>query len=332
MEQDLCSAFILFPEKIASLLGASGTVGRMTTIYIRMILLFSPAFLINNILICFGRNDGRPGLAMVAMALGSLFNIVFDYIFIFPMKLGIFGAVLATGCSPVVGIITMMTHFMNPRRRQVKTVRKIPEKDISLKIISLGAGSLITEMSAGIVMIVFNFLMLKGGGNTAVAAYGIVANISLVVIAVFTGLAQGIQPLASSSYGNHGEKEAKIFRKYGIINVFVISAIISSGIFLFANEIAAIFNSEKNISLQKQAVFGLKIYFAATLFMGINIMMSIYYAAIGREKMAQIIALLRGIVLVIPVMILLFTIFGIDGVWFGVVVTEIITMLVGFMS
>ena len=61
-------------------------------------------------------------------------------------------------------------------------------------------------------------------------------------------------------------------------------------------------------------------------------MMSIYYAAIGREKMAQIIALLRGIVLVIPVMILLFTIFGIDGVWFGVVVTEIITMLVGFMS
>lgn len=323
---------ILFPGKIASLLGASGTVGRMTTIYIRMILLFSPAFLINNILICFGRNDGRPGLAMVAMALGSLFNIVFDYIFIFPMKLGIFGAVLATGCSPVVGIITMMTHFMNPRRRQVKTVRKIPEKAISLKIISLGAGSLITEMSAGIVMIVFNFLMLKGGGNTAVAAYGIVANISLVVIAVFTGLAQGIQPLASSSYGNHGEKEAKIFRKYGIINVFVISAIISSGIFLFANEIAAIFNSEKNISLQKQAVFGLKIYFAATLFMGINIMMSVYYAAIGREKMAQIIALLRGIVLVIPVMILLFTIFGIDGVWFGVVVTEIITMLVGFMS
>ena len=84
-------------EQMAVLVGADEQVYDMVRVYIRVILLFSPAFLMNNILNCYVRNDGNPSLSMKAMISGSVFNIIFDYIFIFPLHMGIFGAVLATG-------------------------------------------------------------------------------------------------------------------------------------------------------------------------------------------------------------------------------------------
>lgn len=87
---------IFFTSRIAYILGARGNIHNMTNVYIKMILLFSPMFMLNNVLLGFVRNDNHPRLAMIAMLMGSLFNIVFDYIFIFPFNMGIFGAVLAT--------------------------------------------------------------------------------------------------------------------------------------------------------------------------------------------------------------------------------------------
>ena len=77
----------------------------MTTTYLRMLWCFGPFFVMNNVLLAFTRNDGAPTVAMCGMIAGSLFNIVFDYIFIFPCGLGMFGAALATGFSPFVSIL-----------------------------------------------------------------------------------------------------------------------------------------------------------------------------------------------------------------------------------
>lgn len=85
---------------ITVLLGADQAVFEMTRTYLQVLLLFAPATLVNDVLLCFVRNDGDPRLSMLATAAGSLANIVLDYIFIFPMGMGIFGAVLATGMSP----------------------------------------------------------------------------------------------------------------------------------------------------------------------------------------------------------------------------------------
>ena len=74
----------------------------MTSTYIQFILLFAPAFMMNDVFLCFVRNDGAPRLAMTAMLIGSLSNIILDYIFIFPLQLGILGAVLATGFAPLI--------------------------------------------------------------------------------------------------------------------------------------------------------------------------------------------------------------------------------------
>lgn len=100
------------PERLSAALGAKGEVLAITTEYLWVVLMFSPFFLLNTVIQCFVRNDGAPRLVMMGTLFGSLFNIVFDYIFIFPMGLGMFGAALATGCSPIVSLLVLSSHCL----------------------------------------------------------------------------------------------------------------------------------------------------------------------------------------------------------------------------
>lgn len=104
------TAGMFFSSGITRLLGADNAVFEMTNTYLKVILLFSPVFILNNIFVAFIRNDGNPSLSMVAQICGSFFNVVFDYIFIFPLDMGILGAVLATGISPVVSMMLLCVH------------------------------------------------------------------------------------------------------------------------------------------------------------------------------------------------------------------------------
>ena len=97
------------------LLGADEVTFDMTTTYLRWILIFAPAFMLNEVLHCFVRNDDAPNLVMFATLAGSFANIVFDYIFIFPMNMGILGAVLATGSAPIFSILIMLPHWLKKK-------------------------------------------------------------------------------------------------------------------------------------------------------------------------------------------------------------------------
>ena len=194
----------------------------MTKTYIQVILLFAPAFMANDALICFVRNDGNPKLSMLGMLTGSFSNIILDYIFIFPLNMGIFGAVLATESAPVISLMILSKHWLT-KQNQFHFVRIKPSFRLIGNIISLGVPSFITEMASGIVMIVFNTIILHLQGNIGVAAYGVVANLSLVVISIYTGIAQGTQPILSKVYG-YGEHESqKQILKYALKTMLVIS-------------------------------------------------------------------------------------------------------------
>lgn len=106
---------LFFSNPLAIRLGADASVLGMTDTYLRWLLLFAPAFIFNDVLLCFVRNDESPQLSMIAMLIGSFSNIVLDYIFIFPMQLGIFGAIFATGLSPVISITMMLPHWLRKK-------------------------------------------------------------------------------------------------------------------------------------------------------------------------------------------------------------------------
>ena len=321
-------AGIFFSEELTKLLGADKDVFQMTKTYLQVILLFAPAFMANDAMLCFVRNDGNPKLAMIGMLTGSFSNIILDYIFIFPLNMGIFGAVLATGFAPVISLSVLSRHLLT-KQNQFHFVRM----NLSLRLIgnitSLGVPSFITEMASGIVIIAFNAIILRLQGNIGVAAYGVVANLSIVVISIYTGIAQGTQPILSRLYG-YGERESqKQILNYAVKTMLVISC----GIYLFfllsANPIVSIFNSERDIQLQQIAETGLKLYFTAIPFAGFNIILSSYFTSIEKALPAQIVSLSRGLLVIIPMALFLSFLLKMTGVWLSFPITECLVALAG---
>ena len=159
------------------------------------------------------------------------------------------------------------------------------------------------------------FRSLRLEGNTGVAAYGVIANLSLVVLAIYTGIAQGIQPLISSGHGAGNIRKMQAVLKYALWTTLIMSAGIYAVVFLGADGIAGVFNSEGNIQLQAMAVKGLKLYFTGCPFAGFNIIISMYFASSGRALPAHIISLMRGFIIIIPAAYLLSGAAGLTGIW-----------------
>lgn len=328
-------AGLFLSGSLTRLLGADAEVFEMTNTYLKVLLLFSPAFILNDLLLCFVRNDGNPQLAMAATITGSISNIILDYVFIFPCSMGIFGAVFATGLAPVIGIGVMAPHWL----KRDKGFHIIPAGlqarasaiTLSLGFPSLGFPSLLAQLSSGIVMILFNTIILRLLGNTGVAAYGVVANISLVVTSIFTGIAQGVQPLISRSYGRKETELMGKHLKYSLLSMAVFSAAVYLLLFVFASPVAGIFNSEQDPSLQRIAVEGLKLYFTSTPFTGFNIILSTWFTSVEKALPAQVISLLRGLLLIIPAAFLMAFLWGMTGVWLALTAAEFLTAAAGLL-
>ena len=318
---------LIFSYDIVVILGSDEIVAPLASKYLKTLLSFSCVFIVNNIVTTFVRNDNDPNLAMIAMILGSLSNVVLDYIFIYPFKLGMFGAALATGTTPILSLIVLSLHFIR-KKNNFKLIKCNFSFIYVKRIISLGVPSFITEFSSGIIILLFNFTILRISNNTGVAAYGIIANLALIVVSIFTGIAQGIQPIISKSYGEGNSKNIRSIFKYGLITAIVLGI----GCYLiglsFSEEIVNLFNSEGDKLLMAMAVEGINIYFAAFIIMGINIVTTSFFASINKPKESFVISMMRGLVIVIPLIVVLPNIFSMTGVWLVIPLAEAITILI----
>lgn len=162
---------------------------------------------------------------MLASIIGSLFNIVFDYIFMFPMNMGLAGAALATALSPIVTMSVCSTHLFG-KKSQVAMHLSVPSFRHLLSCCQLGISAFVGEISSAVITTVFNMLLLNLAGNIGVAAYGVVANYSIVAVSVFNGLAQGTQPLFSESYGAGNSKDVHKILRYGILTCLIVEALV----------------------------------------------------------------------------------------------------------
>lgn len=315
-------------EHLVKVLGADSQVFEITHIYLKVLLLFAPAFILNHLLQCFVRNDGRPSLSMAAMITGSFSNIVLDYIFIFPFHMGIFGAVLATGLSPVVSMLVLAPYFIHKKNSFHFAVSHLPQMKRNIgKILANGIPPFLTEAASGIVMFLFNFIILGISGNVGVAAFGVISVISLVVIALYTGLSQGIQPLISSNHGAGNKKTIQCLLHYSLITSILLSAVIYGSIFFSAPRLVSVFNREQNFILANYAISGLKLYFIACPFIGFNIVLSTYFISVNRPFPAQIISILRSFFVLIPMAFTLSCFSGMTGVWLAYPATEILVFI-----
>ena len=325
-----CLIGIFLPNQLLTLLGADAVIMEAGTVYTRIFMIFAPFFMWNYVANAYVRNDGAPTVAMLATLLSSLFNIVFDYILMFPLHMGMAGAALATAFSPIVGIAICLTHLLSPKS-QVKFHVCLPSVKRLWKSCQLGVSAFVAEMSSGVITMVFNFLILGLAGNVGVAAYGVVANISLVAVSVFNGIAQGSQPLISGSYGKKDVKSVGILRNLSFIVSIVSAAVIYALLFLFSAPLIEVFNQEHNLQFAAYAGIGIRLYFIGIFFAGINIVASSFFSATEKVKEAFIISILRGFIFIILAAFILSRLFGMNGVWLAYMAAELATSIVMLM-
>lgn len=316
---------LLFSRPLAGLLGAEERILPMCAVYLRTAFLFAPFFILNHILVAFVRNDGSPKLAMTAMLVGSLSNIVLDYLFLYPLNMGIFGAALATGTAPIIGIAISSIHIFSGRS-QFKAVPTGLSLRKMAAVAGLGIAAFINEFSSGITLVVFNLLVMHAAGTIGVAAYGVVANLALVVLSVFTGIAQGSQPLLSHAYGMQDLSVVRRVYHMALLLASALGLLALGAALLFPAQLVSLFNSEGNAALQAIAEPGLKLYFIGFLFVGFNFVSAALLGATEQAGASFRVSFFRGCLGIVPAACLFAFLFGMTGIWLAFPAVELVTL------
>lgn len=321
---------VVWSRNICVILGADSSIAPLANEYLSTIMMFSIAFILHNALVCFVRNDGSPHIAMLAMVIGSLSNIVLDYLFVYPLGMGMFGAAIATCMAPLIGIAVLSFHLFS-RKSTLKLVHCYIQLRKIKRIVSIGFSAFVTEFSTGMVMIIFNFVILSIAGNKGVAAYGIIANLNLFVIAIFAGISEGVQPLISRFYGSKDWESLRTVFRWALLLAAGIGIILYIIILFFAPALTSIFNRDADIVLAKLANDGLRIYFPLLFLTGINIVTSSLFASISKAWASFLISSLRALLLVGILVLPLSYMWGMNGVWLTIPFTELLTFFVSFV-
>ena len=316
----------VYLDEIAYLLGSDKDLLPYVKDYMRILLWFSLFIIVVDGLSDFVRNDGGPNCAMIATIIGALANCTLNYIFIFIMEWGLKGAALGTGLAQIVMLAFLSSHFIS-RRSNLRLCRcSLKINDIT-RIIKNGLTYFAVEISLGLVVMVFNMVLMDMAGEKGVAAYSVMLYMSALIVMIFMGIGQGIQPIISYNYGAlQFERVNKIYRLSNVVTTII--GVLAFMMALLAGEHLVTLFVPGDKQLLELVVDGIGIYFIAFLIMGFNFCSIAYFQAVEKVVQAVVLSLLRGCVLVIAGLLIFPRVIGISGVWLSVPVAELMALTV----
>jgi len=312
-------------RKISFMLGANENSIDLVVEYGKYIVLATPIFICTNFLGPIVRNRKDPNLCMVGVILGSVINIVLDYVFVFPMNMGMKGAAIATVIGSLVTSLILLTHFIKKKNR-IKIYTKGLSFDMVKKIISCGSSSFLMEVASGFVIFIFNIQILKYIGDNGIVVYGIISNCILVGVALFNGVAQASQPIIATNYGAYKNKRVSNVLKYAMYTTTAIGIVLFGIVFIFTKEVILVFVKADD-TIINMGITAIRIYLSAFCLMNINILMCNYFQSVGKEKLSVTISIIRGFLLNIILVLSMPFIFGGESLWIAVPITEVITFI-----
>ena len=315
----------IFTEPIVTLLGATDNLKPLSVDYLRYYAIFCIPNLIGIVLNSFVRNDNRPKLAMMSTIAGAITNVVLDYVFIFPLGMGIKGAAIATGLGQIVTVSILLPHF-------IKKVGHLSFGNVKLdlsvmrNVSSIGFPSFFGQASFSIIVFLHNIALSNFVGEIGISTYSIVNYITTNIYMVLLGLTFGAQPLISYNFGQRDKKKMMKFYKINCVSSLIVSITAAAICYIFGRVIVGIFTIDPQIvELGYNAI---KIACLAYIIGGINLDTMVYFQAIEIPKFANLICIFRSMVFLPICLIVLPNIFGINGIWASVLTSETITYIV----
>ena len=285
----------LFLAPLARLLGATPDILDQAMAYLWFIVTFAPFQLFSFLLGGMARNDGRPKLAMMALILGAGSNVLLDYMFMYPLNLGIRGAALATALGPIFSVIILLPHFL--RKKGDLFFARFPlSLNLTGRILICGFPSFVMEFSIGMVTFLYNFAIVRYGyGELGLAAYLVIGYMMLIVLTLFLGLAEGLQPAFSHFMAVGAQARSQALLRFSIWVFLGLGLVCYGGIVLLGRGFYTIF-SPGDLELVAFTCEKSPLYFCGFFLAGFNILMVSYWQSSQFTERALALALLRSVV------------------------------------
>lgn len=312
---------ICFDTEMLMLFGAEKTLLPFALEYLKPLKFVVPVFIFNQMLAAFLRNDNNPQLATIAVLATGILNAVGDYIFVFPMKMGIRGAGLATAISAAVSTIIMLTHFIS-KKNTLKFVK--PERILSKvnSIFITGFSTFFVDIAMGILTMLLNRQILRYAGTDALSIYGIIVNISTIVQCCAYSVGQASQPIISINFGAKQWQRIKETLKYSLLTIALFSFIATAVALAFPEKLVHMFMTPTQNVLAIAPTI-IRQYCVSFLFLPLNIYSTYYFQSILKPGISFIISVSRGLVIGGILIMALPAIFGVNMMWFAMPITEV---------
>lgn len=315
---------IIFTEQIVTMLGATSNLKGLAVEYLRFYAIFCIPNLIGIVLSSFVRNDGRPKLAMTSTIAGAITNIILDYVFIFKFGLGIKGAAIATGLGQIVTVSVLLPHFIMKKGYLTFGNVRINKDDLK-EFCLIGFPSFFAQGSYSIMVLIHNIVLVKFIGEMGISAYSIINYITTNIYMVLYGLTLGVQPLISYNFGKKDGEKMLGFFKITCISSTLISGFSVIICFVFGPTLIGIFTADPVIA--NLAYMALRIASISYFVVGINLNTLVYFQALETPKYSNLSCLLRSVIYLPISLMILYKVFGANGIWAGTILSESLTFI-----
>lgn len=314
---------LLFIRPIAVLLGAEGLLLENSVIYARIILAALPFLVLQLLFQSFFVAAQKPQLGLIVTVCSGITNMVLDAVLVIllPMQYKLMGAAAATAMSQVVGGTIPLFYFFRKNSSLLRLGKTKFDGSIIAKAGLNGSSEFMSNVSMSLVGMLYNIQLLKYAGENGVAAYGVMMYVSMIFSAAFIGYSVGTAPVISFHYGaqNHEELTGLLKKSLVIIGWFgACMVILAEVLSMPLSNIFVGYDTE----LMELTVSGFRIFALSFFFMGFAIFASGFFTALGDGLTSAIISFLRTLVFQIAAVLLLPLLWGIDGVWFSIIVAE----------
>ncbi len=248
--------------------------------------------------------QGFAKVSMMTVLIGAALNIILDPIFIFACGMGVRGAALATILSQMVSAVWVLRFLLGPKTEiRIRKENLRPAKAVVLPVLALGISPFIMQSTESLVTISLNTSLQKYGGDLAVGAMTILTSVMQILNMPMMGLTQGSQPIVSFNYGAGNQERVKKAFRLLMISMLVFTCTFWAAVMLFPQMFVILFSS--NDDLMGISVWALRIYMGGSFMLGVQMGCQQTFLALGQAKVSLILALLRKIILLIPLVYIL---------------------------
>ncbi|WP_404319960.1 MATE family efflux transporter [Malaciobacter canalis] len=315
-------------DNIFSLFNAKEDLKNLTVTYLSIIIFFIPILMVAIVLDFFVRVDEQPNLAFFALFSSAIANIVLDYIFVVQYEFGIKGAAYATGISQAFIFFILLPYFLS-EKSSFSFIKPYGNFSSIFKAMKNGSSEFINESSAGITVIIFNYIMLQNFGTFGVTAYTIIGYFITVSMMINFAIADSMQPVISKNFGALNYQRIDQFLKIASIFLISIAVVLVTFILSYPDVLIEFFlEGEHKKDIENLTLQFIYYSWPAFLFSGISILITSYFTSIQKPFYSIIIAISRSFIFPISLIIILPIYLGTIGIFVTLALSEFFTFLI----